>query len=127
VWLTGQVLAQAERIDNAGIPRGAVAAIHGDFSPNAVAFFLALLNHGCVLVPLTASTAAAPANMHSIAQVEFLFALDAADCVSFEQNRRQAVHPLYAELRRRGHAGLVLFSSGPRALAKPSYTIWPRS
>ena len=32
---------------------GSVVALEGDFQPNAVAMFLALLRHSCVIVPLT--------------------------------------------------------------------------
>jgi len=101
-----------------GIPRGTVAAIEGDFSPNSVALFLALAEHGCIIVPLTASVEAKKPEFRSVAQVEVTFRLDGADQLSIVMHDRTAEHPLYLTLRQRANPGLVLFSSGSTGRSK---------
>ena len=42
---------QSKEIEAQKIPHGAVVSIEGDFSPNAVATLLALIDHKCIVVP----------------------------------------------------------------------------
>ena len=44
-----------EELASRGVAPGAVVSLEADFSPNAVALLLALVERGCVLVPLTSS------------------------------------------------------------------------
>ena len=48
---------------------GTVTAIEADFSPNAIALMLALVESGCIAVPLTSSVAAKKAEFMAIAGV----------------------------------------------------------
>jgi long-chain acyl-CoA synthetase len=95
-----------------GIRPGAVVGLEGEFSPNAIALFLALVDLGVILVPQSAATRAGRAQKDEIAQVETYVYVDELDQVRFEHTGRTADHALYDELRRREHPGLVLFSSG---------------
>lgn len=96
----------------AGITAGAVVALEADFSPAAVAMFLALVEQGCILVPLTSAVAATREKFLAIAQVEYGITIDAEDQFHSRFLERQAQHELYGRLRTSGHPGLVLFSSG---------------
>jgi len=94
------------------VPRGSVVALKADFSPAAVAWFLALLERGCVVVPLTSSVAAMHDRFIEIAQGEMSIDIDAHDRPAIEHLGRRASHDLYRQLRSRDHPGMVLFSSG---------------
>ena len=119
-WVKGRVEHWLGRLEGEGIDAGTVVALEADFSPNAVALFLALVERGCVLVPLTSSVEAKKEEYLEVAEVERTAAIDAADEVSFAPTGRTATHELYAELRERAHPGLVLFSSGSTGKSKAS-------
>jgi acyl-coenzyme A synthetase/AMP-(fatty) acid ligase len=99
-------------LERTGVERGTVVGLDGDFSPNAIALFLALAEREAILVPQSAATRAGRERKDEIAEVEAYFYVDEADDVRFERAGRTASHSLYRELRARGHPGIVLFSSG---------------
>lgn len=111
-WLLERLAHWQAALTEQAVPPGAVVILEADFSPNAVALFLALIEHNCVLVPLTRSVEAKKAEFTETAQGEVRIVIDEQDRVRFERLPYRADHPLYAELRRRGHPGLILFSSG---------------
>jgi long-chain acyl-CoA synthetase len=96
-----------------GIPPGSVVALGGDFSPAAIALFLALTHHGCIIAPILASAHVEHrTSVLDIAQAEFAFDVDADDRVHWSRTGVVAKHAHYATIRDRAHPGLVLFSSG---------------
>lgn len=99
-----------EEVERHGVGTGSVVALEGDFSPNAVALFLALTARGAIQVPLRNTAQAG--EKAEIAQAEARFRVDRDDAVEFEWTGRTASHELYDELRRRRHPGLVAFTSG---------------
>jgi len=110
-WLLDRLDFWKDKIAGEQVARGTVTILDGDFSPDAVALFIALTSHGCILVPLTGPTNQKTAAIN-IAQGEFCLTLDKDDAVKIRSLERNAHHPLYEELRNRNHPGLVLFSSG---------------
>jgi acyl-CoA synthetase (AMP-forming)/AMP-acid ligase II len=102
----------AETLVERSVPAGAVVGVDGDFSPNAIGVFLALIAHGCIIVPQSNMSAKGRERKDEIAQVEYYFRVDAEDNVTFEICGRRADHALYTTIRNAKHAGLVLFSSG---------------
>jgi acyl-coenzyme A synthetase/AMP-(fatty) acid ligase len=117
-WLLGRVRTWQRWIEAEAIAPGAVAALEADFSPNAVALLLALVEARCTLVPLTAAVAAKKTEFLETAEAELVISLDAADEAALARRPCTATHPLYAELRSRQHPGLVLFSSGSTGKSK---------
>jgi long-chain acyl-CoA synthetase len=111
-WLLDRLGFWNEKIAAEQIARGTVTILHSDFSPNAVALFIALASHGCILVPITNPTNQKSASFMDIAQGELCLTLDKNDEVKIQRLDCSAHHPLYEELRKRNHPGLVLFSSG---------------
>lgn len=95
-----------------GVSSGTVVGLDGDFSPNAIALFLALAECGAIVVPQSVATRAGRKRKDEIAEVEAYFYVDADDRARFEPTDRIASHRLYGELRRRRHPGIALFSSG---------------
>jgi long-chain acyl-CoA synthetase len=117
-WLLERVRYWERWIDLNRIPPGAVVGLEGDFSPNGIALFLALLGRRCVLVPLSSSLGPQVTEFKNVAETELSFVLDERDDVNTVSHSREATHPLYQELRRLRHPGLVLFSSGSTGSCK---------
>ena len=111
-WLLERLGSWRARLEEEDVTVGAVVLIRADFSPNAVALFLALLERGCVLVPLTESVRHQWDAFSAIAQGEVAISIGAGDEVEVTPLERIAEHAHVETLRRRGHPGLVLFSSG---------------
>lgn len=101
-----------EQLERSGLEHGVVVGLDGDFTPNAVALFLALVERGAILVPQGLATRTGRERKDELAEVEAYFYVDPSDAVHFERTGRVASHRLYGELRRREHPGIVLFSSG---------------
>lgn len=99
-------------LDQRDVAAGTVVALAGDFSPNAIALFLSLVDRAAIVVPQGRGRGASAERQREIAQVELCVRVDEDDLVEVEPTARRAEHPLYSELRRRGHPGLVGFSSG---------------
>ncbi|MDX6696314.1 MAG: long-chain acyl-CoA synthetase [Blastocatellia bacterium] len=117
-WLLNQFAYWQRRIALEKLPAGAVVILEADFSPQAIALFLALAAHGCVLVPLTESVKTKRADFINIAQGEIAITIDSDDVAVIQSLQRTARHPLYEQLRSGGHPGLVLFSSGSTGESK---------
>ena len=105
-------------LDDAALPSGAVVAIEADYSPNAVAFFLALVEHQSILVPLSAAVHAQRSEFLEVAQVEYSCSIGGDDQVQIDNLGGSADHALYSQLRSSGHPGLVVFSSASTGKTK---------
>ncbi|MBI4559139.1 MAG: long-chain fatty acid--CoA ligase [Candidatus Hydrogenedentes bacterium] len=117
-WLLARIAEWRDEICRQSVPPGAVTVLEGDFSPNAVALFLALVESGCILVPLTPSVAAQKQEFMEIAQAEFTFVATGGDSLELRRLGRSADHPIFQTLRQKNHPGLVLFSSGSTGKSK---------
>jgi long-chain acyl-CoA synthetase len=117
-WLLDRVREWRSRLESDGVPAGSVVAVEADFSPNAVALFLALAERRCVFVPLTSAVGAKKEEFLEVAEVESVFSIDETDEAGRTDLRKRATHPHYAALRGRDHPGLVLFSSGSTGKSK---------
>src|SRR5687768_712237 len=117
-WLLTRLLHWKEVIAQREIRPGAVVVLEADFSPNAVALFFALIDHNCIVVPLSDSAQANKSEFIATAQAEVSFKIDADDSVTVTPLANIATHPIYVQLREAGHPGLVLFSSGSTGESK---------
>lgn len=117
-FLVERVDLAARRLDEAGVGPGAVVSLEADFSPNAVALLLAVIQRRCVVVPLSSAVAGDRAAFREIAEVEWIVDLDPGDAVRVIATGRVAGHELLRTLRERRHPGLVLFSSGSTGASK---------
>jgi acyl-coenzyme A synthetase/AMP-(fatty) acid ligase len=99
-------------LERARLDSGAVVALEGDFSPSAIALFLALAERGAIIVPERAGVPSGGERRSELAQVEARFSVDREDGVHFERTGHVASHALFDELSARGHPGLVQFTSG---------------
>lgn len=117
-WLFKQLNYWQQYLHDHSIPQGAVVAVYGDFSPNSVALFLALIEHVCVVVPLTESVKNKVSDFCEIAQVNYVFYLDNLDNAQLDILPCQVTHPLLQELMKTQAPGLILFSSGSTGKSK---------
>jgi long-chain acyl-CoA synthetase len=89
-----------------------VVLLQGDYSPNTIALMLALVRRRCIVVPLTEHSPIRRDDCIQVVNAECLMHVLDDDEVHFERLAQEAAHPLYERLRREGHPGLVLLSSG---------------
>jgi long-chain acyl-CoA synthetase len=100
------------RLERDGVAPGTVVGLEGDFTPSTIALFFALLDRAAVVVPQSNAGSIGREARDEIAEIEAYYRVDDRDEVAFERTGRVAAHPLYGELRARGHPGAVAFSSG---------------
>jgi len=117
-WLLAALNRWQARLATEGIRSTDVVSLTAEFSPNSAAALLALLEHRCTIVPLTASVAQKRAEFLDIAQVGVDITIDTDDTAVFTPQGRSAEHPLYETLWQSAHPGLVLFSSGSSGKSK---------
>jgi long-chain acyl-CoA synthetase len=99
-------------IDERGLSAGSVVGLEGDFSPNSIALFLALVEKACIVVPQSNFSFKGRQAKDRMAEVEHYYRVDTEDKVLFETTGQRASHIFYRTLAERCHPGLVLFSSG---------------
>lgn len=117
-WLLNAVRDWKTRLERESIPQGSVVVAEGDFSPNAIALFMALVEHDAVLVPMSQLPEAKRMEAIEVSEAEWIVSLDGADGAEVGRTGVAASSPLYSELRSRQHPGLVLFSSGSTGKSK---------
>ncbi len=97
---------------------GQVVALRGDYTPQACALLLALIDRGVIVVPLTAAAEVHREEFMDIAEVEVVITFDQGDAWRLERRAVTVVNPLTTQLRAAGEPGLVLFSSGSTGKSK---------
>ena len=106
-------------LDETGVISGSVVVIEGSFSPTAIALFLALIDRGCILVPLAPTVTTKKDEYLGLCGASHEFRVGEHDQIEvIRHETHEFSHELYSELRTRGHAGLILFSSGSTGQSK---------
>jgi long-chain acyl-CoA synthetase len=100
------------------IESGMVVALETDFSPNAIALLLALIEQKCIIVPLTVSVRHKRAEFLEVALAEVLTSLDEGEKPCTTRLNARQDHELYDVIRKCDHPGLVVFSSGSSGKSK---------
>jgi acyl-CoA synthetase (AMP-forming)/AMP-acid ligase II len=107
-----------ERLAAAGIGAGQVVALEGDYSPQACALLLALIERAAIAVPLSAVAAAERTEFLDVAEVQAVVSLADGRPGRIERRDVRVTHALTRGLVERGRPGLVLFSSGATGKSK---------
>lgn len=94
------------------IRKGQTVALHGDYCLQSVAWLLALLEHGCIAVPIAPSANEEVQTRLRIARCDHVIAFDGAEVTHGVLTPDGEAHGLVKSLQERGVAGLILFSSG---------------
>lgn len=122
VFSYGWMLEAAQRwldfLHQKRVSANSVVSLEADFSPNAIALLLALVEHGCIIVPLTASVEAKKSEFREVAQIETIITLSDKDHVQVQPTVVVARHELLLKLKDDHRPGLVLFSSGSTGKSK---------
>lgn len=100
------------------IPKGSVVSLEADFSPQAVALLLALLQHHCIVAVLTSEMKISREDLREIAEIEWIIKIDTQEEVIIEKTGTKATHDLLMQLRDRQHPGLIIFTSGSTGKSK---------
>jgi long-chain acyl-CoA synthetase len=111
-WMFEAVRHWREQLRERAIEPGAVVSLEADFSPHAIALMLALVEQGCIIVPLTAAVEAKKPEFREIAQVEVIIDVNRDDEILIRKTSFDARHELLLRLKREKRPGLILFSSG---------------
>ncbi len=106
------------RLAEANVERGSVVSLEGDFSPGSIALLLALIEHGCSIVPLTSSVESQKPEFREIAEVETVISIDDDDVIDIRRTGHQVKHDVLQRLKQEQRPGLVLFSSGSTGKSK---------
>lgn len=106
------------KCQESAIQPGQVVAICSDYTPQACALLLALVDHGAICVPLTASVQVQQQEFFAIAEVQVVFTGDEQGQWQITQREGNPTHPLLQTLATRQEAGLILFSSGSTGKSK---------
>ena len=117
-WIFDRIDHWKTYVAESGIKPGQVVAIEGDFSPNSVALFLALVEQSCILVPLTKAGAAKRDEFIEVSDPEISLKLNSSDEVHMTSIGGKGERDLYDVLRERQSPGLVVFSSGSSGKSK---------
>ena len=100
------------------IQAGQVVAICSDYTPQACALLLGLINHGAICVPLTESVQMQHQEFLVIAEVEVVFTCYDHGQWRVHKRGTSPTNPLILNLLAKKEAGLVLFSSGSTGKSK---------
>lgn len=117
-WMIDRFHEWLAKITASGVQPGSVVVLEGDYSPNAIAAFLALIQTGCMVVPLTDFARNQKEEWIEVAQGEYSLVFSDSDEVKLLKHPNVADHELYGILRKENHPGLVLFSSGSTGKSK---------
>ena len=100
------------RFESAGLDHRAVVVLEADYSPASVAALLALIECGCVVVPVLRSGRHDRDRIYRLAQADHRLRISESEEWELDTLPGEPIHPHYRALRERGHPGLVLFTSG---------------
>lgn len=101
----------ASQLREAGAREGTVLSLEAEYGIDSVAAFLAGLELGAILVPLSPVVEAQIDDFVAIAEVELRLKLTDG-CPGLGSTGRKATHSYHQTLHQRNHPGLVLFTSG---------------
>lgn len=117
-WISNKLLFAEDFLKNNNINPGDVVCLEADFSPNGIAFFLALIKLSCIIVPLDNNNHEINKRKYDIAQVQHIIHINDTDEVTCFANVTTDENCFYQELRKRCVPGLVLFTSGTSGVPK---------
>jgi acyl-CoA synthetase (AMP-forming)/AMP-acid ligase II len=118
-WMLGRVLRNTEMLAaRADVPSGTVVAVYGDYSPHTLALLLALIEHGCIVVPISPAFLSKREEFYEIAEVQVEMTIGAGESIEIQAFPRTVAHPILRQLIDEQHPGMVLFSSGSTGRSK---------
>ena len=117
--LSAMVAEAGAALEQQQVSAGTAMLLAASFTPQAIAMLLAAFDRGAIVAVSDADEAQTVESKAALSRPEVVVTVGESGDVSFE--RRSVAGPapeLYETLRRREHAGLVLFSSGTAGTVK---------
>jgi long-chain acyl-CoA synthetase len=118
VWLSDRIAYWVDLLTTRGIEAGQVVLLQGDFSPNAVALLLALIEMDCISIPLNRQRFHERDGLGEMALASWTIEVDEEDAVEINGGTEQRGHEFYDLLRSKRHPGIVFFTSGSTGVSK---------
>ena len=101
------------------VQSGEVISLNGDFTPNTIAFLLALIKNKNIIVPLSVSSSTKETIKYDIASISKEISIDITnDSYRLTRFENKKTNIYYSELQNLNVAGLVLFTSGTSGFPK---------
>ena len=107
--------AWTKRFEKVGVNAGDVVVLKSDFSREGIASLLSLLRSRAIVILLAPSSYEKEEEFSEVGEAGWVVDVST---LQIQKTERVSRHPLYQELRRRGDAGIVLFSSGSSGTSK---------
>lgn len=117
-YLYSKIILWSDKLKDNNLLPGTIVALSADFSPNAIALLLALIEHKCIIVPMINIIGYQKDEYIKITQAEVSIVMDDLEEAVFYKLNTHADNELYNILIRKKHSGLVLLSSGSTGRAK---------
>ncbi len=113
-----ELVAEARRsLAQLKLDRPTAFGLVGEHGPAATAWLLALAEAGHFVAPLAGNVAEHPAKL-ALINAQWIVVAEAKEAKLLPRVDEPSTHPLFAQLRSAGAAGLVLFSSGTSGAPK---------
>jgi long-chain acyl-CoA synthetase len=117
-WLSDRIAYWVNLLTTKGIEAGQVVLLQADFSPNAVAVLLGLIEMRCISIPVNRERFHERDRLGEMALVSWTVEVDEEDAVEINRRSEQRGHELYDLLRSKRHPGIVFFTSGSTGVSK---------
>jgi acyl-CoA synthetase (AMP-forming)/AMP-acid ligase II len=101
-----------DRLRDERVSSGTVCGYVGEYSPQTIALFVALMRLGAIAVPLTPSVEHELPRLAQIGGLERLVRFDAQGNATISHLSHHPPNPLLESFRATGNAGLIVFTSG---------------
>jgi long-chain acyl-CoA synthetase len=117
-WILDAIESCREQLNLHQVSRGSIVSLEGDYSPNAIAFLLALVERTCIITPIAHGVEEKKQAFREIAQVNTVISFDAEDHVSIKHLLTETSDELLLRLKQNNNPALIIFSSGSSGKSK---------
>ncbi len=115
-WLSNKITEAKNNLINNNIKFGEVIAIRSDFNPYSIAYLIALIENGNIVVPISYAVKTLD-EFYDTAEVEKIIEIK-EDNPKIIDRKIKSKHSILINLKKKKHPGLILFSSGTTGKSK---------
>jgi acyl-CoA synthetase (AMP-forming)/AMP-acid ligase II len=116
--LVTKILAWQDELKRAGVKPGECISLIGDYSPNVISLFCALIINENIIVPISSDLREKFDEYLTVAEVNKSFEFKSNDCWEYSEVSEKMQHPLLNSLRMDCEPGLIIFTSGTSGKSK---------
>ena len=117
-WLQNKINDKKDILTKNNIKFGEIVAIRSDFNPYSIAYLIALIENGNIVVPISFAVKTLE-EFYNIAEVEKIIETEKDKLKIIDRNIKPK-HNILTNLKKIKHPGLILFSSGSTGKSKAS-------